>query len=234
MTLSELVRALLRWWPIVLMGVACTAAVGYVGISDNGVYFSRTEIVLLAPTSSLYPNALKTQSEDIIDTAGVVAKRLTGAGKVSKFASPDVTLVGLGIRDGWSLRLPDTGGQWGTNFATQMLILDVVAPERDAVQQRQAELVSQVRHELESLQQEAGVAPINEITLTAAPEMPVAVHVGGSRYRVLGMTALIGAGVTGGVVVLLEHRRRRKAKRRPGSASAAEMESQGAALTPRH
>ena len=209
MTFPDLVRALLRWWPVLLIGILCTPAVGYLTISDKGAYFSRTEIVFLAPTSSLYPNALRTQSEDIIDTAGVVAKRITGPGEVSKFASPDVTLVGMGVRDGWSLRLPDTGGQWGTNFATQRLVLDVVAPDPGTVQRRQVDLVARVRGELATLQRDAGVAPVNSITVTAAPETPVVYHIGGSKYRVLGMTAALGAGLTVGTVLLLECRRRR-------------------------
>ncbi len=214
MTLPELLRALLRWWPILLIGMLVTPAIGYEAIRDPGVYFTRTEIIFLAPTSSLYPNALKTQSEDIIDTAGVVAKRITGPGKVTKFSSPDVTLVGMGVRDGWSLRLPDTGGQWGTNFATQTLMLDIVGPSPDAVQQTQAELLARVYAELADLQRNAGVSKVNEISAAPAPQTSVIYHVGGNKYRALGMTGLLGVGVTIGLIVLLEQRRRRRLTRR--------------------
>ena len=133
MTFWELCRVLLRHWPIVLVGAICTIGVGVVAISDEGVYFTRTNIVFKAPTSADYPNAIRTQLEDVIVTAGVVAKRVTGPGRVTKFASPEVTSVGLGVRDGWSLRLRDTGGQWATNFPVQMLTLDVVGPSREVV-----------------------------------------------------------------------------------------------------
>lgn len=209
MIIWDVVRVLLRYWVIVLVGGLCTAGAGLMAISDDGVYFTRTELAFLAPTSTLYPNALRTQSEDIIDTAGVVAKRVLGPGKVTKFAAPEVTLVGLGVRDGWSIRLPDTGGQWASNYATQMLVLDVVAPTQAGVEARQTELVTQVKSELLSLQQDAGVAPVNQISVLPAPESTMIFHVGGNRPRALLMTACLGVGLTVTVVLAAERRRRR-------------------------
>ena len=129
MTLWDFFSACLRRWPIVLVGVLCTGLAVFAGLSDKGVYYTRTQIVFLAPSSTYYPNSLATQSEDIVDTAGVVAKKVTGPVPVTKYASADVTLVGIGIRDGWSLVVPDTGGQWGTNFQSQILNLEIVAPD---------------------------------------------------------------------------------------------------------
>lgn len=208
MTFWDLIAAYLRFWPIVLVGAVLTAGAGYLAVSDDGVYFTRTEIVFLAPTSPLYPNALRTQSEDIIDTAGVVAKRVSGPARVTKFSSPDVTLVGMGVRDGWSLRLPDTGGQWATNFATQRLLLDIVGPTRDAVRRTQEKLLTLVMDELDGLQREEGVVEANRITAIAAPESTVIFAVTGNKPRALGMTAVIGIGLTTAVIVLWELRRR--------------------------
>lgn len=211
MTLWEFFAACLRRWPIVLVGVICTGLAAFALLSDKGVYYTRTQLVFLAPSSSSYPNTLTTQSEDIIDTAGVVAKRITGPRPVTKFASPDVTLIGQGIRDGWSLTLPDTGGQWATNFQNQILNLEIVAPARATVLERQTTLVRRVQDELDSLQRERGVAPINDITVQAAPRSTVIYHVGGSKPRALGMTAALGVGITASVVMLVE----RLARRRP-------------------
>ena len=206
----DVIRVLVRYWALVLVGAVLTAGTGVAVTRDEGVYFTRTELAFLAPTSSLYPNALRTQSEDIIDTAGVVAKRVSGPAEVTKFSSPEVTLIGLGIRDGWSLRLPDTGGQWAMNFATQMLILDVVGPSPEAVRSRQAELIARVQDELDQLQRDAGVAPVNDITVIPAPDTTVIYHVAGNRPRALAMTALLGVGVTITVVLAVDRRRRRQ------------------------
>lgn len=210
MTLWDFFAACLRRWPIVLVGVVCTGLAAFALLSDKGVYYTRTQIVFLAPSSSYYPNTLATQSEDIIDTAGVVAKRITGPGPVTKFASPDVTLIGRGIRDGWSLTLPDTGGQWGTNFQSQILYLEIVAPDRATVLERQTTLLKRVQDELDALQRERGVEPINDITVQAAPRSTVIYHVGGSKPRALGMTAALGVGSTAAAVVLAERLGRRR------------------------
>jgi hypothetical protein len=210
MTFWELCRALLRHWPIVLVGAVCTIGAGVVAISDDGVYFSRTNIVFKAPTSNEYPNAIRTQLEDVIVTAGVVAKRLTGPGRVTKFASPEVTSVGLGVRDGWSIRLRDIGGQWATNFPVQMLTLDVVGPSREVVQQRQHDVIQRVEQELYQLQRDAGVNPAKDITALPAPEFSVVYYVSGNKPRALGMTAVLGVSVTITVVLGVDRRRRRR------------------------
>jgi hypothetical protein len=210
MIIWDVTRVLLRYWAVVLVGAVCTAGIGLLTVRDDGVYFTRTELAFLAPTSSLYPNSLRTQSEDIIDTAGVVAKRVMGAGKVTKFAAPEVTLVGLGVREGWSIRLPDTGGQWASNYATQTLVLDVVGPTKEQVQERQAELMGQVEQELLRLQDDEGVSPVNRVTVLPAPTSTMIFHVTGSRIRALGMTAALGASVTVTIVLTAERRRRRR------------------------
>jgi hypothetical protein len=130
---------------------------------------------------------------------------------VTKFSSPEVTLVGMGVRDGWSLRLPDTGGQWATNFATQRLLLDIVAPSREEVEEHQGELIDRVADELRALQDDMGVPVEAQITVIAAPESTVIYHVAGSRARALGMTALLGGGATIAAVIVLERRRRARA-----------------------
>ncbi|GAA3923340.1 hypothetical protein GCM10022382_31360 [Microbacterium invictum] len=194
---------------MVLVGAVVTAAAAWGVVADKGVYFTRTEVVFLAPTSSENPNALRTQSDDVIMTAGLVAKRMMGADNVTKFASPDVTLIGLGVRDGWMIRLPDTGGQWASNFATQRLILDIVGPTEAAVKRQQDQLTQRIDDELYALHREQSVDPINDITAIVAPETTIIFHVGSSRQRALGMTAVLGGGATVAAVILLEYRRRR-------------------------
>lgn len=230
MMLWDLSRALKRYWIIVLVGGLLTAGTGFLAISDRGVYFTRTQLAFLAPTSTLYPNALRTQSEDIIDTAGAAAKRVTGPGRVTKFASADVTLVGLGVRDGWSLRLPDSGGQWATNFTSQILILDVVGPTPEIVKSRQADLTQRVQSSLFQMQRDADVSPVNDITVISVPESPVVYRVGGSRPRALVMTALLGLGGTLMIVLFADGRRRR----RPRSPAAHRDEPELAMSRSRH
>jgi hypothetical protein len=209
MALWELIRAALRSWPLVVAGAVVTLVVAYGTTLDEGVFWSRTQVVFLAPASTAYPNTLRTTSEDIIITAGVVAKAVGGPDKVTKYASPDATLVGKGVRDGWSVRLPDTGGQWATHFAEQVLYVEVVAATAEEVDAQQSVLVARIAEELHELQRDAGVAPVNEITVTVAPESTVVHHVQGSSLRSAGMVGVLGVGATCTVLGLVEVRRRR-------------------------
>lgn len=210
MSFRHLLRALVRRWPILLVGALCTAAVGFVAVRADGVYWSRTNLVFLAPSSKMYPNSLKTRSEDLIITAGLVAKRVNGPAAVEKYSSTDATIIGIpDTGSPFWLRLPDTGGQWSPNFADQFLILEVVGDSPEEVQQIQDDVVARARFELNAMQREQFVDPVNDITFTVAPEPPVIYHVRGNRVRALGMTAALGGGITLATVVALEYRSRR-------------------------
>ncbi|MCP2264899.1 hypothetical protein ACFQHV_10470 [Promicromonospora thailandica] len=208
MTLWDLVRAALRRWPVLVVGAVVTLGGVYATTLDEGVYWSRTQVVFLAPPSTAYPNALRTTSEDLIITAGVVAKAVSGPDAVTKYASPDATLVGEGVRDGWSVRLPDTGGQWATHFAEQVLYVEVVAATAEEVEERQHAIIAQIAHELDALQRDARVEPVNDITVTVAPESTVVHQVKGSRARAAGMAGVLGVAVTLSLIVVLETRAR--------------------------
>lgn len=228
MTLWELLRACWRYAPVVLVGALLTAVGGYVATSDDGVYYTRSELAFLAPRSPNWPNALRAQSDSVIVTAGAVARTVMGPGELAKFASPDVTLIGMGVRDGWSLRLPDTGGQWASNFTTQRLVLEVVGPTREAVAARQQEVTQEVAATLAAMQSAEGADPAGQITMVPTPESTVISHVAGSRVRAAGMTAMLGASVTLAWVMMMESRRRGRGRiAAPPRAAAAAASSVG-------
>lgn len=205
MTVWEIVRMLRRRWLVVLVGVAVTAALARGPLRSDSVVYSRTELVFLAPSSSINPNAIRTRSSSVIMAAGVVARRVNGPAPPPKLASPDATLVGLGTRDGWWLRLPDTGGQWRPNFTSQLLILEVVAPTSHAVKLRQEALVTRIRTELTSLEDSFGVAGVNRISVIEAPDDAVTYPVTGDRHRTLAVLALLGGSATLCAVVVTEN-----------------------------
>jgi hypothetical protein len=230
MTLWDLIRSMLRRWPIVLVGAVLTLAIGYHAASDSGVYWARTKVIFLAPSSEMYPNSLETGSEDVIITAGLVAKEMMGPAETLKFTSPDANLIGSGVTDGWSVKLPDTGGQWAPNFADQWLDVEVVAASPEQVQLRMDELIAEIDRTLARLQRSHQVRAVNDISARAAPESGVIYRVIGSRIRVLAMTLALGVGATVWIVLILDYRaangrtfrlrsrlRRRHSTRGPGS-----------------
>ena len=201
-------RSRWRWWCVVAIGLVVTTVCLQLVREREGVYFTRTEVVFLAPTSTTYPNALRTQSEDIIDTAGAVAKLVSGTVTAPKYSSPDATLVGVGVRDGWSITLPDTGGQWGSDYSSQDLMVDIVSPDRSVVVERQERLTRAIRVRLKELQDGLGVKPINQITAIVAPESAVIYYVAGDKRRAMVMTFVLGVGATGLIAGVADRRTR--------------------------
>jgi hypothetical protein len=210
MTIWDLGVAMWRRWFVVVIGLGCTAAAVLLGGQHDGVYWSSTQVIFLAPASTLYPNSLKTVSDDIIVTAGIVAKRVNGTTSMPKMASPEVTLFGRGISNGYSVLLPDTGGQWAPNFAQQMLEVQVVGPDAEDVSQRRQVLVGRISQELSALQDDAGVAEVNRITVTLVPGGADVHYVAGRHVPAAIMTALLGVSMVVGLVGVLEVASRRR------------------------
>lgn len=212
MTLTSLLEALRRFWAIVVLGALLTAGGVYLATRSQPVYWTRTQAVFMAPSSTLYPNSLQTKSEDLIITAGLVAKRLAGPSEPLKFAGTDANLVGIPPtgEDYW-IRLPDTGGQWAPNFSDQFLLVDAVgATPADAMRNRDTALAL-ISSELSAMQREMKVAPVNDITVKTVPESSVVVPIKGSKLRAGGMAVALGAMATLAAVVALQTR----ASRRP-------------------
>lgn len=210
MTLWDTLRALARRWPIVLVGMLVTAGVGLLAIRDPGVYFTRMQVVFLAP-STWYRNVLQTTPEAVIVTASAVSKRVVGAADVIKYGSLDATIIGTtSIREGVWIRAEDQGGQWAPDLRTPIIVVDVVGPSADRVREMQYDAIRRIQDELDSLQGELQPARRDLITMQVAPEATALHHVGGDRRRALAMIGALGASVTLSMVVALESRKRRR------------------------
>jgi hypothetical protein len=210
MTVWDLLRTAGRRWPLVLACALLTVAAAYVVDLDRSLWYTRSEVTFLAPSSRLYPNSLSTTSEGLIIAAGAIGKEVSGPGKVVKLASPEATLVGLGIREGWSIRLPDTGGQWAGNFTQQQLVIEVIGSDPRLVESRELELIAELRRQLDLWQRDHGVDPVNDITAKVTPEWATLQRVDGNRVRAVGMTGIVGVAATLLVLTAVEKRARRR------------------------
>ncbi|KDA04886.1 hypothetical protein DC31_01955 [Microbacterium sp. CH12i] len=209
MTLADLLRALLRRWPVVLVGLAITAGVTVIGTSASPVYHSRTEVVFLAPVSARYPNELVTQTESLIVTAGAVARRINGAESPVMYGSSLANPVGApGNGEKTWISLISIGTQWVPVFDDQVLLIDAIGDTPEKVTDRIQTADEEIRGALLDLQMEQGVNPVAHITTRMSPAEPVVAEIKGSRVRAMGMTAVIGGLLTIAAVVVLEVRSR--------------------------
>ncbi|WP_454295830.1 hypothetical protein [Salana multivorans] len=179
------------------LGLLLTAIACYQAISGPPTYWTRTEVVFLTPSSAANPNSLRTRSEDVIITAGAVAKVINGATPPQKYASPEVNLIGTTTAtEAVSISLPDTGGQWAPHFTHQLLVVEAKAPSPERAEQLRDTAIEAIENTLDRMQREAGVASVNDMTAVESPESPVVVEVRPSRMRALAMTGLLGLWMT--------------------------------------
>lgn len=219
MALWDLLRAMVRRWPIVVVGAILTLAAANYASQDRSVYWTRTDLVFLAPKNAQYPNALRATSEDLVITAGVVGKLVVGTRQIPKFTATDAGLIGMGVRDGWTVRLPDTGGQWAPNYTDQWLIIEVVGPDPETVRTRKEQLVEDMTAALDRVQDEYRVDKAFRMTTKEAPGSTVVYPVGGSSKRAFAVSGMLGAAATLYLVVridpILLRRRERRAEKPP-------------------
>lgn len=212
MLVVDLLRAARRAWYVVVVGVLLTG-LALVGVyRDDGLYYSQVEVRLLAPSSAAFPNVLTTTSGDIIQTAGIVAALVNGTDPPRKLADAAATLPGRGVTEGWSVTLPDTGGQWAPNFASQLLNVQVVGPSEKGVIAEREHILAEVSRTLLDLQTEAGVDPVAQIT-TYIEEDPAVFYMEGRPSRALLVTAALGGLTTMWSVLVWEQLRKGRTQR---------------------
>jgi hypothetical protein len=199
-----------RWAALVVaVGLLLTVAITYRVVRKPGVFWAQTNVVFLAPVSSLYPNALVANSDGVIALAGVVGKIVDPDAAAARVVSPTVRLVNQGIRHGWSVTLPNDGGQWAENFDKPLLDVQAVGSTAAEVSGTVNRLVSQINLTLSGLQ--AQVPRVDRVTTQLSPSQVQVFYDPGRRLRALAASLAIGVAAT---AVAAGYLRRRVARGR--------------------
>lgn len=186
------------------------ASVGFaVAAKDaRGVYLAEVQVRFLPPASSDNPNVLAISSSSLVITAGAVQK-VVDDHSGPRVADASNTLASQGIRDGWAVSVPNTGGQWSNVFADPWLDVQAVGSTPAAVTSKATMLVARIDSVLSSMQQAAKVDRYNLITTQMSPESgPQLTYQGGSGKRAAAAALLLGVGVTTALTTLLRRRQR--------------------------
>jgi len=197
MTSADVVAILLRRWYVVLAGLAMTASAIFFCAERPGVYSTQTDVLFLIPTSAKNPNPVAAGSESLIATAGLVA-RIVSEGQIDpSTASSGVTLTGEGIRQGYSIRLPNSGGQWANNFDRPVLDIQVAGPSEAWVRATLTVQIASINDSLRSLQEADGTGKENFIFTSATPAKPKIVYSNGEPKRAIAAIFVLGMTLTG-------------------------------------
>lgn len=221
MALLDILGIALRRWYVVVAGLVITLAVVHHIQTRPGVYWARTSVVFLAPTSTANPNAIETTSGGLIQTTGVVARMVNGSRTRPQPVSPRVTLADQGVRDGISVFQPNIGGQWANNYESASLVIDVTGPSESIVRTRTQRAVTRIEHALRTLQDQEGVDRFNRITARPSND-PAQIHYDlGQPHRAEAVALLLGVGLTLTATVSLDGWLARRRRRSTAAASRA-------------
>lgn len=214
MTTSGFLGIARRRWYVVALGIALLGGALHVVVSRPAVYWSQVDVVILAPKSARYPNVIEQTSESLIAMAGLIEREVNDVTEVPAAASAAVTLAGVGVRDGHSVTLPNSGGQWANSFSRPALDLQVVGPNERVVRQKLAALVDVVERRLAARQEADSIPQVTRITASSAPAEAKVFRLDGSRKKGAGAILLLGGALisigTVGADRLLSARARRR------------------------
>ena len=211
--LRELGPVLLRRWYVTGAGAVLSLFLAMSVLSHPGVYWSETDVYLLAPISARFPNSMTSTSEALIATAGVVTADIQGQTPLPPTASPNAHLTGLGVRSGFLLRVPDEGGQWEHSFTRPVISIEAISADPAGVERQVSGLIDRIRADLAARQQADAVPVRDRITATLAPTAAQVFDMSGRPSRGAAVTLLLGLWGTllaaAGADVVLPRLRRR-------------------------
>ncbi|MET1039346.1 MAG: hypothetical protein ABW075_13810 [Aeromicrobium sp.] len=192
MTTTELCGILRRRWYVVVLGLALLVGALHVVVSRPGAYWTQVDVVILAPKSARFPNVIGQTSQSLIAMAGLLERDLNRGIERPAAASSSVTLAGLGVRQGHTVTLPNSGGQWANSFNRPVLDLQVIGPSETTVRAELDALVDRVHQRLAAIQAADRIPRGSRITASSSPASAAVFHLQGNRTKAIGATLLLG------------------------------------------
>ena len=202
MTMVQVLRVIARQWLVVLAVLVVAAFCAVLVARMPGVYSTQASVRLLPPPALTEgDNAIGERAEELIDFAALVEKEYNGNADQLRFASPNATLAGAGIRSGVSVRLVNDGNQWNLNFREPVLIVDVVEPDAERAQVVLDAAVADLLSIVTERQDRSGVEDDFRVGVLVSPSSANVVNVTGSPVRAVAVTLLLG--LSGAVLMAL-------------------------------
>jgi len=189
----ELPAVLRRRWYVTAAGLLVTLAMAGLVRSLPGTYSTQVDVVFLQPDDG---NTYRVVTPGLIGLAGVVGQMANGGQDQVQTVSQDVMLAEEGVEHGYSVRLPDSGGQWANNFERPLLDVQATGDSPQEVRARLDTVLAKIDRDLADLQDRAGVDPRYRVTTRLSPLTPPVLHNTGSRARALASSLLLGIVLT--------------------------------------
>jgi hypothetical protein len=236
----QILAAIRRRPLITVVGLALTALLAAYVHGRPGLYFTEVNAIFLNPAPQTARgsaalddaapapvNPLDGTNPDLISTAGVVARVLAQGASKSLSGSDSISLVGTGLTHGYTVTLPNSGGQWVYQFDRPVLDVQVVGRNPAEVQALLDTAMARIRSTLQAQEMQTGTTKDQMIRVFQNPQRPVIGEGLGDRRRATAVALMLGIMLTLTALHLLQDRvgpirravrylRRRSGRRRDG------------------
>jgi hypothetical protein len=196
MTAGELLGIMWRRRYVVVIGLILMMWGSSSLASVERTYWVEVQLVFIPPGGASVANVSDQIVPSLINFAGIVQRRVTEAGNPAELPSSGATLYGSGVRDGYSITLPNSGTQWAASYSKPILVVQAVGGSPKAARETLNRVLTEVDVAATELQNAEGAPPESHVLIDRSPATPEVIDVGGTHVgRMKGMAALAGVGL---------------------------------------
>ena len=206
MTAWDLLAAAWRAWLVVVVGALLTCFLVWHSTSAQPVYSAEVRVTLVAKDGA---RSLRYPLPGLILTAELVSSRIA-SGQGARPDSDSVSLVGEGVRQGYSVTLPNSGSQWVQLVNSPDLRVQAVGSTPAEVRGSLQTALTRIDDELDAVQAAVDIAPQARIRASVATPAPEVMEGRGNRPRAALGSGVLGAALTTAVVRVVDGRRTRR------------------------
>lgn len=210
MAIRQVKSVLLRYLLLVCLMLAATVGAMTVVADQTGVYQARVGVIVVPPNPADAPNPFLGREFSLITTAGLMATIVNQDVDSAQTSSTAATLAGQGVRDGYSVRLHNRGGQWTVDYDRPILDVQAVGRTEDRAQANLDLALGGLDAALEQLQDDAAIFPGQRMTMQLVPDAPTVGYAAGSNRRAMAGTLVLGAVLTLALLSAVEQVRVRR------------------------
>ncbi|MFF1830868.1 hypothetical protein [Paenarthrobacter sp. NPDC058040] len=157
MTAATFLGILLRRWYVVAIGLVLgLAALGAIRSSEP-VFWTEADVTFLAPEREPAYWISGGSAMTLVEFADMVKRRVNQETPAVDLVLTSGTLYGAGVQQGFSVTLPNNGGQWNKTFSQPVLKVQVVDSSAEKVNEVLANILDRINNATVQLQAEAAV-----------------------------------------------------------------------------
>lgn len=196
--------AMVRRWPVVLAVLALMLPFVWQARETTGVYWTRVNVVFLPPPGAAAGNPLRSESQDVVQFAAVIQRLAITESSIPPLETNGAILYATGIRNGYSVYLPNAGTQWQPSYNRASIAVEVVAEDAESVTRMATELAEKIAAAATEQQDALGVQRGAHITTVLSPSAAVVSYHTGKPAHATAVLLVLTLGLAAAAVQLFD------------------------------